>query len=86
MRVIVQAEALQRSEDHHYHHFIHELPTIDAEPVQHGRWGTAEIIGYDGYHAVYAYPCSKCGKYTREHKPNYCPHCGAKMDEKAKTE
>ena len=33
MRVIVQAEALRRSEGHHYHHFIHELPTIDAVPV-----------------------------------------------------
>lgn len=33
MRVIVQEEALRRSEGHHYHHFIHELPTIDAVPV-----------------------------------------------------
>lgn len=33
MRVIIQTEALRRSEGHYYHHFIHELPTIDAVPV-----------------------------------------------------
>lgn len=33
MRVIIQEEALRRSEGHYYHHFIHELPTIDAVPV-----------------------------------------------------
>ena len=38
MRVIIQAEALRRSEKTHHHQFIHELPTIDAVPVKHGRW------------------------------------------------
>ena len=59
---------------------IEDAPTIDAAPVRHGRWGVAEIVGYDGYHAVYAYPCNKCCEYTREHKPRFCPNCGAKMD------
>ena len=73
MRVIVQAEALQRSKGHHYHHFIHELPTIDAELVRHGRWIDTPIGTIE---------CSECG-----HGYNlvgmfafYCPHCGAKMD------
>ena len=57
-------------------------PTIDAVPVRHGRWGEDEIIGYNGYHAVYARPCMLCGSYTREHKPPYCSNCGAKMDAK----
>ncbi len=63
---------------------IEEAPTIDAEPVRHGRWGEAEIVGYDGIHPVYAAPCSYCGQSTLLYKPNYCPHCGAKMDAKEK--
>ena len=60
---------------------IANAPTIEAEPVRHGKWGEAEIVGYNGYHAVYARPCMLCGSYTREHKPPYCSNCGAKMDE-----
>ena len=51
---------------------VDDEPTIDAEPVKHGRW----IINPDGY---YPY-CSECkeepesGKMTR-----FCPNCGAKM-------
>ena len=55
-------------------------PTIDAEPVRHGRWGETQVIGYDGIHPVYGKPCSKCGYETELYKPNYCPNCGAKMD------
>ncbi len=33
MRVIIQEEALRRSEKTHNHQFIHELPTIEAVPV-----------------------------------------------------
>lgn len=33
MRMIVQEEALRRTEGHWVHHIIHELPTIDAVPV-----------------------------------------------------
>ena len=31
---------------------------------------------YEGY-----YKCSECGKTTYSHKTNYCPNCGAKMQE-----
>ena len=61
---------------------MENTPTIEAEPVRHGKWGEAEIVGYNGYHAVYARPCMLCGSYTREHKPPYCSNCGAKMDAK----
>ena len=51
-------------------------PTIDAEPVRHGKW-----IGYAG---TIGNECSVCGKWidvlqgTAE--MNYCPNCGARMD------
>lgn len=52
---------------------VAEQPTIEAEPVKHGRWN----INPDGY---YPY-CSECkeepksGKMTR-----FCQNCGARMD------
>ena len=52
---------------------IDEAPTIEAEPVRHGRW----IISSDGY---YPY-CSECKEEPKGgNMTKYCPHCGAKMD------
>ena len=56
---------------------VADAPTVDVQPVIHGRWVLLGIGGYAG-------PlCSVCqdkmswflGKATR-----YCPNCGAKMD------
>lgn len=79
MRVIVQEKALRISEGHYYHYFIQRLPTIDAEPVRHGRWEWKNGRPF----------CSVC-KNQNEPKHyfedgtveeyNYCPNCGAKMD------
>ena len=52
---------------------IDKCPTIDAEPVRHGRWLEAE----KGVFPKYCGKCSECGK-VRD-KENYCPNCGAKM-------
>lgn len=62
---------------------IWNAPTVDVEPVRHGRWGACKIVGYDGLHAVYATPCSECGEYTHEYYKPFCPNCGAKMDGEA---
>ena len=51
------------------------LPTIEAEPVKHGRWIDA---GDSKLH------CTSCRRYIRRIVPigyDYCPYCGAKMDE-----
>ena len=56
---------------------IDMMPTIDAVPVRHGKW-----IGYAG---TVGAECSLCRKWldvlqgTAE--MNYCPNCGARMDE-----
>lgn len=59
---------------------IEEAPTIDAEPVKHGRWESCcNLMGE-------YFKCSECG-YKAE-VPTcmgepifiYCPNCGAKMD------
>ena len=50
------------------------VPAADVAPVVHGRW-------------VNGCQCSVCGDkhgpYNSRHRPyyNYCPNCGAKMDE-----
>ena len=55
---------------------LDEAPTIEAEPVRHGRW----------IHDINnLYGCSECfGRETMSHKKlkPYCPNCGAKMDAK----
>ena len=51
-------------------------PTIDAEPVRHGHWkGNGK-----GYWEIRE--CSVCGeKMPTVGGLNYCPNCGAKMND-----
>lgn len=53
---------------------LENAPTIEAEPVKHGRWELVvyKPIGHD-------YFCSLCN-FAACNKHSYCPHCGAKMD------
>lgn len=54
---------------------IDNMPTVEAVPVRHGKW-IRKNIG-DEY---YDY-CSEC-RYIEWNAPNnYCPNCGARMDE-----
>lgn len=66
---------------------ILEAPTVDAVPTRHGHWASLTDCSNAG---VY---CSVCNKkvYKEDYAPcnkknklrsNYCPNCGAKMDEK----
>ena len=51
---------------------IDSMPTIDAEPVRHGKWIEYPIA--DGMNQ-----CSECG-VLRFGESNYCPNCGCRMD------
>lgn len=53
---------------------IEKAPTIEAEPVRHGKW--EEIRNAFG--ELEGWLC-KCGCESKT-KSKYCPHCGAKMD------
>lgn len=44
-------------------------PTIDAEPVRHGKWTVTPIY----------IKCSECGESFMLIPQNYCPNCGARM-------
>jgi hypothetical protein len=61
--------------------FLAEQPTIEAEPVLHGRWLPIEADGYaDGAPVWDKWECSECG---HEHSGEedtltaFCPDCGS---------
>lgn len=65
----------------------------NVAPVRHGRWTADESTYTDGY-----VQCSVCkttyyaddlycvGEKAQSELPNYCPHCGAKMDAERREE
>ena len=63
---------------------IDDAPTIKAEPVRYGHWEPlhADSKGYTNH-----WNCSECSRFVslryneKECEFDYCPHCGAKMDE-----
>lgn len=54
---------------------IDNSPTIEAEPVKHGRWTKIGHIE----NTWLVSKCSECGYQTID-AGNYCPNCGAQMD------
>ena len=55
-------------------HMTEHIPSVDVAPVRHGRW---EVVDAE---EPRRYGCSEC-KRLSWHMDNYCPNCGAKMDE-----
>ena len=58
---------------------VDAIPAADVAPVRHGRWIDNEANGYK-----WAFVCSLCGYvdgHPFDNRHNFCPNCGAKMDE-----
>ena len=55
---------------------IGQAPTLDVEPVRHGRW--IERSDKDIISVTHPYVCNLCGRVEMMKEP-YC-NCGAKMD------
>lgn len=53
---------------------IADFPTVG--PIKHGHW----VYAGQGWAGEGIYKCSICGHHTPDNA-NYCPCCGAKMDE-----
>lgn len=68
---------LVRMEMEAFCEFLKSRPTIDAEPVRHGRWIPIELHKIFG--VLHGVECSLCGKEIVIKGYNYCPNCGAKM-------
>lgn len=64
-----------------FYDWINSLPTIDAEPVRHGKWifspGHAEGACTLCNFKIYGRPYNNTYLIVPY---NYCPNCGAKMD------
>lgn len=63
-----------------YINWLNHAPTVDAEPVRHGKWIHEVRYTIDSLHSYQQYRCSECDM-TYITNTNYCPHCGARMDE-----
>jgi hypothetical protein len=87
-------QGLQDAIDDYFPQIIDDEPTIDAEPVRHGRWIRGTSKGWPTSPSCLWY-CSCCGEkiryvdtlrtYQKIKKPvnevnPYCRKCGAKMD------
>lgn len=70
--------AITRGEYKLVDNIIFEFPTIEAEPVKHGRWIRA------GESPLYIIECSECRQLFFHHAelslPKYCSECGTRMD------
>ena len=69
-------------------YIIERQPAVDAEPIRSGKWvpevGIRPITKkVDKTGRVL---CSKCGFATSAYNFNYCPGCGAKMEEESENE
>ena len=65
---------------------IDMMPTMDAVPVRHGKW--IKVDKDNMFFAPHILKCSLCGNILDRHgvnagrgDANYCPNCGARMDE-----
>lgn len=61
-----------------YEEASREVPTVDAQPVKHGKWDYVTVVD-EGF-----WRCSTCGTPSEalgaRKLYKYCPFCGAKMD------
>jgi rubrerythrin len=56
-------------------------PTIEAEPVKHGKWVDEGTYITTAYGSLNVYKCSNCEmEIVVDDFDNYCPNCGARMD------
>lgn len=65
---------------------IENAPTVDAEPVRHGKWRQTGFRHGKIDLWPLSYECSECNRILfGSPKTNFCPNCGAKMDKEKKT-
>lgn len=65
--------------------FLKDEPTVDAEPVRHGRWKYNAAFTVDGDVYYGRYQCDQCNHYIDAGSDRkYCPNCGTDMREGTK--
>lgn len=61
---------------------VHNFPSADVRENKHGKWVYQEPNSGNKFRG--AYWCNQCRNGVSYHKQNFCPNCGAKMDEENK--
>lgn len=77
------ADDCEEIAEHRLATWIGLVPTADVVEVKHGRWIDDRLCTtLGGTYEVQR--CSVCGEHYEEvgYDWNYCPNCGAKMDER----
>lgn len=67
-------QSLITADDCYHLRDLYNIPAADVQEVRHGHW-----VAYMESRWIYA-QCSCCGS-VHDVKSNYCPTCGAVMDE-----
>ena len=70
-----------------------DIPAAKVAPVRHGRWVRkkaliqCDLCGFGLFPDGYFFKNGECTHSNEpSYRPNYCPHCGAKMDEEEREE
>ena len=71
-----KAELLNKKERVLVQGVLSVSPTIEAEPVRHGRWVPKSVMVRSPWARNHF--CSNC-KYEAAYLSDFCPDCGAKM-------
>ena len=58
---------------------LEKAPTVEAEPVRHGKWIEHKWAEESCDGLISNYECSECHSWFREWG-HYCSDCGARMD------
>ena len=56
---------------------INSIPAADVRPVVLGKW----VFCGGTWEGANTFKCSECGKSVYHEETNYCPNCGAMMEE-----
>lgn len=82
---LFDADWMMDNDEHMVEKIVERQPTVDAEPVRHGRWKIDTVWTFNSFEPeIVEEKCSLCGRYVQRYRTqspnNYCPNCGAKMD------
>ena len=82
---LFDANWLTDNDEHMVEEIVERQSTVDAEPVRHGRWEIVIVSTSNPYESEIEEKCSLCGRFVQRYgtqpQDNYCPNCGAKMDQ-----
>lgn len=62
---------------------LEAAPTVSTEPVRRGYWEYADYDGAESYKCSACRRVTKIPRYVGGYIYNFCPHCGAKMEDEA---